>query len=75
MRTARTGLNLSHADWNKSVECLVEMLDRFKVPEKEKSQVLRTIFGLKADIVGRGSPKSVRAGTQVRPLSRMAMSM
>jgi len=53
MRTAHTGLNISEADWNKSVEYLVETLDKFKVPEKEKSQVLGAISGLKADIVGR----------------------
>jgi hemoglobin len=53
MRTARTGLNISGPDWNKSVEYLVETLDKFKVPEKEKSQVLGAISGLKADIVGR----------------------
>ena len=53
MRTAHTGLNISEADWNKSVEYLVETLDKFKVPEKEKSQVLGAVSGLKADIVGR----------------------
>ena len=53
MRTAHTGLNISEADWNKSVEYLVGTLDKFKVPEKEKSQVLGAISGLKADIVGR----------------------
>jgi hemoglobin len=53
MRTAHTGLNISEAEWNKSVEYLVETLDKFKIPDKEKSQVLGAISGLKADIVGR----------------------
>jgi hemoglobin len=53
MKTAHTGLNISEADWNTSVKYLVGTLDKFKVPEKEKSEVLTAIGGLKADIVGR----------------------
>ena len=37
MKTAHTGLNISDADWNKSVQYLVSTLDTFKLPEKEKS--------------------------------------
>jgi hemoglobin len=53
MKTAHTGLNISQAEWNKSVQYLVGTLDKFKVPEKEKSEVLGAISGLKGDIVGR----------------------
>jgi hemoglobin len=53
MKTAHTGLNISEADWNTSVKYLVGTLDKFKVPEKEKSEVLTAISGLKGDIVGR----------------------
>lgn len=53
MKTAHTGLNISEADWNTSVKYLVGTLDKFKVPEKEKSDVLNAIGGLKGDIVGR----------------------
>jgi hemoglobin len=53
MKTAHTGLNISEADWNTSVKYLVGTLDKFKVPEKEKSDVLTAIGGLKGDIVGR----------------------
>jgi hemoglobin len=53
MKTAHTGLNISEADWNTSVKYLVGTLDKFKVPEKEKSEVLMAISGLKGDIVGR----------------------
>lgn len=53
MKTAHTGLNISEADWNKSVQYLVSTLDKFKVPEKEKSDVLGAISSLKGDIVGR----------------------
>jgi hemoglobin len=53
MKTAHTGLHISDDDWNTSVKHLVETLDKFKVPEKEKNEVLGAISGLKGDIVGR----------------------
>jgi len=53
MKTAHTGLNISEPDWNTSVKYLVGTLEKFKVPEKEKSEVLTAISGLKGDIVGR----------------------
>ena len=53
MKTAHTGLNITEADWNTSVKYLVGTLDKFKVPEKEKNEVLTAISSLKGDIVGR----------------------
>jgi len=53
MKTAHTGLNITESDWNVSVKDLVATLDKFKVPEKEKGEVLAAISGLKGDIVGR----------------------
>ncbi len=53
MKTAHTGLGITEDDWNLSVKHLVATLDKFKVPEKEKSEVLGAISGLKGDIVGR----------------------
>ncbi len=53
MKTAHTGLHISEDDWNTSVKHLVETLDKFKVPEKEKNEVLGAISGLKGEIVGR----------------------
>ena len=52
MKTAHTGLNITESDWNVSVKALVATLDKFKVPEKEKGEVLAAISGLKGDIVG-----------------------
>jgi hemoglobin len=52
MKTAHTGLNITEEDWNSSVKLLTATLDKFKVPEKEKGEVLGAISGLKADIVG-----------------------
>lgn len=53
MKTAHTGLGITEADWNTSVQHLVATLDKFKVPEKEKTEVLNAVSGLKEDIVGR----------------------
>ena len=53
MKTAHAGLGITEDDWNASVKDLVVTLEKFKVPEKEKSEVLGAISGLKGDIVGR----------------------
>lgn len=51
MKTAHAGLGIAQADWDLSAKHLVETLDKFKVPEKEKNEVLAAITSLKADIV------------------------
>jgi len=53
MKTAHTGLNITEDDWNASVKDLIATLDKFKVADKEKNEVLGAISGLKSDIVGR----------------------
>jgi hemoglobin len=53
MRTAHTGLGITEEDWTIAVKHLVETLDKFKVPDKEKNEVLGAISGLKGEIVGR----------------------
>jgi hemoglobin len=53
MKTAHTGLNITQADWDTNVKYLVATLDKFKVPEKEKGEVLNAVGSLKSDIVGR----------------------
>jgi len=53
MKTAHTGLGITESDWNTSVNHLVATLDKFKVPEKEKGEVLAAVGGLKGDIVGK----------------------
>lgn len=52
MKTAHTGLGITEDDWNLSVKMLVATLDKFKVPEKEKNDVLGAVSSLKGDIVG-----------------------
>jgi len=53
MKTSHAGLGITEADWNKSVEHLVASLDKFKVPQKEKDDLLAAASGLKKDIVER----------------------
>jgi hemoglobin len=52
MKTAHTGLGISEDDWSSAVKHLVATLDKFKVPDKEKNEVLGAISGLKGQIVG-----------------------
>lgn len=51
MKTAHAGLKITEADWDQSVKLLTATLEKFKVPEKEKGEVLAAVSGLKADIV------------------------
>jgi hemoglobin len=51
MKTAHEGLAITESDWQASVKHLVATLDKFKVPQKEKDEVLAAVSGLKADIV------------------------
>jgi len=53
MKTSHTGLKITDDDWNIAVKDLVATLDKFKVPAKEKDEVLSAVAGLKGDIVGR----------------------
>ncbi len=51
MKTAHKGLGITEADWNASVKHLIASLDKFKVPEKEKGELLAIAGKLKDDIV------------------------
>ncbi len=51
MKAAHEGLGITDADWDLSVKHLVATLDKFKVPKKEKDEVLAAVSTLKADIV------------------------
>ncbi len=51
MKTTHTGLGITEADWKAGVEALVATLDKFKVPDAEKQEVLAAVGGLKRDIV------------------------
>lgn len=51
MKTAHAGMGVSDADFTALVEDLVATLDKFKVPEKEKGELLGALGPMKKDIV------------------------
>ena len=51
MKDSHMGLNISEADWDAAAKHLVATLDKFKVPEPEKNELLAFVTTLKADIV------------------------
>lgn len=51
MKDAHQGMGITEADWNAAAGHLVETLDKFKVPEKEKGKVLALVTSLKKDVV------------------------
>jgi hemoglobin len=51
MKTAHTGLGINEKDWAEGVKLLGETLDHFKVPAKEKGDVVGAVAALKKDIV------------------------
>ena len=57
MKSSHQGMGISEADWNASVGHLVATLEKFKVPERERKEVLGAISGLKNDIVEQKSTK------------------
>ena len=51
MKTTHGGLGITEADWDAASKHLAASLDKFKVPEKEKGEVLGFVTTLKKDIV------------------------
>ena len=51
MKTAHKGLGITGAEWDASVKHLVATLDQFKVPAREKDELLKVVSTLRADIV------------------------
>jgi hemoglobin len=51
MKTAHMGMGISSADFNALVEDLVGALDKFKVGDREKSELLGALGPMKTDIV------------------------
>jgi len=52
MKSAHAGMNISDAEFGALVEDLIKTLDKFKVPEKEKNELLAILGPMKGDIVG-----------------------
>ncbi len=51
MKTAHKGLGISESDWQVTVRHLTATFDKFKVPERERTEVLALLTSLKGDIV------------------------
>ena len=51
MKTSHAGLGITNAEWDAAAKHLVGSLDKYKVPEKEKGEVLAFVTSLKKDIV------------------------
>lgn len=51
MKSAHKGMGISNAEFNALVGDLVKALDKFKVPEKEKNELLGALATLKGAIV------------------------
>jgi len=51
MKTAHKGLGITEADWTTMTNHFVASLDKFKVGQKEKDDLLAIVTGLKKDIV------------------------
>jgi len=52
MKTAHGGMGITDAQFNALVEDLVKTLDKFKVPDKEKGELLGVLGPMKPSIVG-----------------------
>jgi len=53
MADAHKGMKVTDADFTALVEDLTKALDKFKVPDKEKTELLTALGGMKGDIVGK----------------------
>ena len=51
MKTAHTGMNIKEADWNALVEDLKASLAKFKVGDKEQSELLGALAPMHDDVV------------------------
>jgi hemoglobin len=52
MKVVHTGLGITESDWELAAKHLAAALDKYKVPKKEKDEVLAFVTSLKKDIVG-----------------------
>ena len=57
MKVTHEGLGITDADWDAAAKHLVASLDKFKVPAKEKDDLLKFVTSLKKDIVDKPAPR------------------
>ena len=71
MKTTHKGMGISDAEFDALAEDLVASLDKFKVPDKEKSELLKIVGSTRADIVevkARAAPTTTKK--KARPKAR-----
>ena len=51
MKTSHKGLGITEAQWNKGVNYIKATLNKFKVPEKEQTELFAAVSSVKNDIV------------------------
>jgi len=52
MKAAHTGMNITEADWNATVEDLIKALDKRNVAKKDQQELIGLLAPMKKDIVG-----------------------
>ncbi len=52
MKTAHAGMKITEAEWSATVEALAKALDKHRVPQKEKHELLVLLGSMKNDILG-----------------------
>jgi hemoglobin len=51
MKSVHAGLGITNGQWDTMVKLLVQTLDKFSVPERERNELFTALSGLKRDIV------------------------
>ena len=51
MKTAHAGAGITKADWDRSLKIFGEVLNKFKVPEKEQQELAALLLPLERDVV------------------------
>jgi hemoglobin len=51
MKTAHAGAGITKADWDRSLKIFGEVLNKFKVPEKEQQELAALLMPLEKDVV------------------------
>ena len=51
MKVSHEGLGITEAEWQGGVELLAASLDKFKVPQREKDELLAAVAKFKKDVV------------------------
>jgi len=51
MKTTHAGLGITQAEWEANMRYMAEALDKYRVPEKERGEVLALVTHMKPEIV------------------------